>query len=387
MLIIKAFFLTAKKHIISVLIYLSVFLFLLILFSKNGNTQTDTFENTKLNIIIQDQDHSQASEELTGYLADQHNILEGNYTEDELTAELYYENADYILTIPEGFQENLLQGETESILKSRKRQNTHAGYFADMQLQQYLSLATSYLSAGYSLTDASQSVRQALEQEVDIQFPSQDLAWDNSLLYNSFCWMPYVLTCILASAVGIILMTFQQDHIRTRLQCSSLSPIRRNFHLILGSGILALVCWAALIIVNALIMSLDLFSLQGRLYIANSLVFLLVGLSITFLLSLLAHSVNMLSITSNVIGLGISFLGGVYVPLEYMDPTIVSFSRFLPSYWYVIAMQRIDDYIGGTVKLQSVLSALGVELLFAVAIFSIALVISQTKKDNASALS
>lgn len=387
MLIIKAFFLTAKRHIISVLIYLSVFLFLLILFSKNGNTQTNTFENTKINIIIQDQDHSQASEELTRYLADQHNILEGSYTEEELTAELYYENADYILTIPEGFQENLIQGKTESILNSRKRQNTHAGYFADMQLQQYLSLITSYLSAGYSLTDASQSVQQALDQEVDIQFPSQDLTQDNSLLYNSFCWMPYVLTCILASAVGIILMTFQQDHIRTRLQCSSLSPLRRNLQLILGSALLALVCWAALIIVNALIMSLNLFSLQGRLYIANSLVFLLVGLSITFLLSLLAHSVNMLSITSNVIGLGLSFLGGVYVPLEYMDPTIVSFARFLPSYWYVIAMRRIDNYISGTDQIQSVLSALGVELLFAVAIFFIALVISQTKKDSASALS
>ena len=83
---------------------------------------------------------------------------------------------------------------------------------------------------------------------------------------------------------------------------------------------------------------------------------------------------------SNVLGLGLSFLGGIFVPLEYMSSGVVAFARFLPTYWYVKANQIIDSYTGTSAQISTYLSYIGIEFIFALAIFSAALAASKVRK-------
>ena len=383
MQILKAFFLNVKQNMITLVIYMVVFCALQLLFAEHGNTQRETtFESTQLTLILQDEDKSTLSQGLADYLKDIHEVNTKNYTDEQIADELYYENVDYVLTIPKKFEENLLAGKTKHIVENKKRPGSTSGQFIDSQIDHYLSLVTNYLAMGYNETDACNFSKEAITQEADINFATEQKEEGNSNIYFAFCYMPYILLCILTVGLGGILIIFREKNLLTRLQCSSLTSIQRNLQLGICSGIFALVCWLTFMVVNYFFIGTDVFSLQGRLSMLNSFFFLLVAASLTFLISYLTESTEVLNMVSNVVGLVLSFLGGIFVPLEVMSPAVVKFAQLLPSYWYINALETINDYTGTTSQKESLFLCMGIQLLFAVAIFSAALVVSRVKKQK-----
>jgi ABC-2 type transport system permease protein len=83
---------------------------------------------------------------------------------------------------------------------------------------------------------------------------------------------------------------------------------------------------------------------------------------------------------ANIIGLGMSFLCGVFVPQNMLSPGLLSFAKFLPAYWYT----RVNDMLGGlsneSVNLQFVMTAFGIQLLFAATLFAAALATTKIKQ-------
>ncbi len=383
MQILKAFFLNVKQNMITLIIYMVIFCVLQLLFAEHGETQRETsFESTQLALILQDEDKSTLSQGLADYLKDIHEVDTKTYTEEQIADELYYENIDYVLTIPKGFEENLLDGKTNHIVENKKRPGSTSGQFIDSQIDQYLSLVINYLAMGYDEKDACSFTEKAITQEADISFATEQKEEGNSNIYFAFCYMPYILICILTVGLGGILIIFREKNILTRLQCSSLTSMQRNLQLGVCSGIFALICWLAFMVVNYLFIGTDVFSLQGRLSMLNSFFFLLIATSLTFLISHLTESTEVLNMVSNVVGLGLSFLGGIFVPLEVMSPAVVKFAQLLPSYWYINALETISDYTGTTAQKESLFLCMGIQLLFAVAIFCAALVVSRMKKQK-----
>ena len=49
------------------------------------------------------------------------------------------------------------------------------------------------------------------------------------------------------------------------------------------------------------------------------------------------------SMVSNVIALGMSFLSGVFVPIEFLGDGIIKVAHFLPAYWYIMGARLIDS--------------------------------------------
>ena len=381
--ILKTFFLNTKKQIVTLLIYMIIFITLVVLFAQNGKQQRETvFESSRLTMIIQDLDESQLSRGLASYLSGEHDVKKGEYSEEEIADELYYENIDYVLTIPKGFEEKLTRGKMENILTNRKRQGSTSGYFLDQQIDQYVSLLSTYLIAGYTPADATVNAQKTAEVKPEVTFSQTTSDHSNKNLYYAFCYMPYILICILMSGLGMILITFQKENLNTRIQCSSYSATKRNLWLALGSIIFSILCWVLFLLTDYILLQANFFTLEGGLYILNSFVFLLVAMSITLLFSFLVHTSNVLNMMANIVGLGLSFLGGIFVPLEYMNSSVLLFSRLLPSYWYTLAMEKTENYTGKVSELHSIFSCVGMEALFALAIFCAALVIARQKKKR-----
>ena len=69
---------------------------------------------------------------------------------------------------------------------------------------------------------------------------------------------------------------------------------------------------------------------------------------------------------SNLVVLGMCFLAGVFVPLEYLSDTLVKAAHFLPVYWYVEAVRRIDAMAEDSMSAVNVLPDFGMQILFAV---------------------
>lgn len=62
---------------------------------------------------------------------------------------------------------------------------------------------------------------------------------------------------------------------------------------------------------------------EGLLAVLNSLVFMLVVLSMTLLISVLTPSPKATDMIANTIGLGMSFLCGVFVPQKFLGEAVI----------------------------------------------------------------
>ena len=73
-----------------------------------------------------------------------------------------------------------------------------------------------------------------------------------------------------------------------------------------------------------------------------------------------------------------SFLCGIFVPLEYLGEGLVKVAHFLPAYWYITSAVEIDSYTAGK-ELGELWQGLGIQLLFGVAFVCAGLAYSKAK--------
>ena len=88
-----------------------------------------------------------------------------------------------------------------------------------------------------------------------------------------------------------------------------------------------------------------------------------------------------LSIASNAVSLGMSFLGGIFVPQEIMGENILIAARFIPTYWYT----KVNDALYSLTifdweHMKDIYIALGIQLGFALAIFAIGLLVRKNRQ-------
>lgn len=119
-------------------------------------------------------------------------------------------------------------------------------------------------------------------------------------------------------------------------------------------------------------------SFRGWLFALNVFSFLFVAMAIVFLLGQILRKNTVIGMVSNVLSLGLSFLSGIFVPLEYLGDGIIRLAHFLPTYWYVLGVRFIDSYAGGE-PLTPLAQYIGIQILFAVALAALGLAYSKAK--------
>jgi ABC-2 type transport system permease protein len=152
-----------------------------------------------------------------------------------------------------------------------------------------------------------------------------------------------------------------------------------NFQTILASTIFVAFIWL-LLMGMGIMKNGEMFS--GRIWYAvlNTLAFTIISIAIAMLIASFNVSEDALSFISVVLGLGMSFLCGMFVPLELLDSKVIAIGRFLPLYWYIRANNMICGSGNELFNLSKVMKFMGVELLFAVAIFAFAFAVRKQKK-------
>lgn len=373
----------ARKHAISSIIYFCIFMVLALAFSSNSSSNaTATFASEQLDITVIDRDHTTLSKSLTNYLGTLHHLVPLEDSTELLQDNLFYRNIEYILVIPAGFESNIKNGTTEQLLENIKVPNSYAGTFVDAQIDQYLKLLIANLFIYDNDTDAVTHTTDTLSLTTSVSVLQGTTETGGQKIDYFFKYLAFLFLCIVLMGLGPIIMVFHSKEVKARMEASSTTLKSRNLQLILGCIIMLLLYWAALIITAALMYWDSFFTVSGALLVTNSLVFLLVALSITFLFAMLVKSNNTLTVIANTLGLGMSFLTGVFIPQELLSSTVLSFAKLLPSYWYVHAGNTIKNYSGTAEQLHSIWTDLGVQLLFAIAMFLIAVVISKLKQEK-----
>lgn len=392
MQVFKTFFKIAKKQIHGMTIYVVIFGALMFTMSMQASEEAGTrFQTQALHITVIDEDQSTASRALVSYLGGIHNLVELPDTQREtLFDNLYYDWISYVLRIPAGYKERLSVLDTEGLVESSKMESSAKGYFVEQQIDEYLGSVTVYLAGGYTLEEALQKTADALgkaeaPEVLDFAAPAEKAV--PSMMIYFFQYFPYIFLSAMILGMGPILIVFYRQELSSRMQCSALGSLSVNFQLALGCIVYTFAFWM-LFMLGALAIygPTDLFSRKGLLLTGNSLAFLPVGTAITLLTGTLISSGvrkdpgNILNMASNVIGIGMGFLCGIFVPQYLLGDRVLAAAHFLPAYWYVRNSNMIGGFSDEVMNYITYRTCIGMQLLFFAAIFAVYLAVSKQRK-------
>ncbi len=387
MQVFKAFMKIAKKKLPSVSIYFIIFSVLTFLLSGSAS-KDNTFEASRLDICIINEDNTKSSEQLIEYLSTNNEIVDMDTDTESLQDALYYHQIDYVLTIKEGYEEKLAKGETDDLFENIKRPGTYAGQFVDNQLDQYVKTVSMYIEGGYDFEKAGEEALRVSKLEVEVtkeDFSDGDSDFSENIMYF-FQYLPYIFISILVAGLCPVLVTVNKKNIRNRTNCSPIPSTSSTLQIFLGSILFVLGMWIVFMILGTIAYGSDMFSSYGLLAMLNSLIFVLVATGITLLVASFAPKANAIDMISNTIGLGMSFLCGVFVPQYLLSEGVLRVSKFLPAYWYVKANNSLGGVGGEVFEMSNYLKYLGVEALFAVALLSVTMLIMKTKSKGSDSL-
>lgn len=383
MQVFNAFFKIAKKHLNNAIIYFSIYAAITVVLSFSGKAAyTEQFQMTAMDICISDLDHTPASAALSAYLGSLHHIKELPDDTETVFDELYYRTLDCSLTIPEGFEDRLLGGNTDALLSSMAIPGSAKGVYVHQQISQYLRSLQLYLAGGYSLADAIEKTDAAIAAVPDVEMisfhPEEESTHSGAFYF--FQYIPYIYIAILFTGLAPILVTLNSSLIRTRTACSSLSAGSRNSQLALGCVLYSLGVWLFFMLLGVILYGRSMLLTDALLGALNSFVFLLFAASITLFVSLFAPDNNILNMLSNIIGLSMSFLCGVFVPQSMLPDYVLRVGRFLPAYWYIRANNMLAGFGKEVFDMNFYWLCIGIQLLFTTVIFALTFITAKQKQ-------
>ena len=378
MQVFKTFFKVLKKRKASIIIYSAVFLAFSFILATNSDTNKE-FKESKLNIMVIDEDNSAASKSLTEVIGKKHDIREKADSEEDMAEMLYWQTVDYVLVIKEGYSDKLTSGGEDLFGEYHVRENYSTAYMTTV-LGQYVKTARAYLAAGKTLDEALAASAEAVGKDTGITYltdkaeGSEDYSKDFSVYFQ---YMPYILLSVFMSVLGAVLTSMNKKDIRYRTECSGASPRNITLQIFGGSAVLVVGLWLFYMIAGIFLYG-GIYQGNAWLAVLNSFVFTITAASLAVFLSSLGLEENVFTAITIVTSLGMSFLCGIFVPLSILGEGVVAVGRFLPAYWYI----RANDMLNGREALDGAKYAgcLAIQLGFAIAFILLTMVVSRSRR-------
>ncbi|MBR6101423.1 MAG: ABC transporter permease [Ruminococcus sp.] len=344
MQVFDLFFKVLKKKYVAALVFIVVFLVISYGLS-NSEDHTTEFKESVLDVAVMDEDGTEQSKALTEFIGKKHRIKNVDSDRENMTELLYWEEVDYILVIKKGFAGNLAGGSDELFEEYRVHDSFSSVYMSNI-LNEYVKTARAYIASGADAEAASRMTSETLGRDTEVTYwsdmgqgPEEYSRW----FAHYFQYMPYILISVMLSALGTVLGSLNKRNVRARTDCSSLSPRKATVQLFAASAVFVIVIWLIFIIAGAL-MKGGMYEGKAWLAVLNSFVFTIVAAAIAMLVSSFDLDDNVVSLITQIVGLGMSFLCGIFVPLSMLSEGVISVARFLPGYWYI----RANDMLCGT---------------------------------------
>lgn len=383
--VFKVYFKIIKANMSQMFIYLVVFLAISLLYSLSATTKNEeNFSQTKTNVAFINLDENTAL--ITGfkeYLSKSANFIDVENKPEKLQDALFFREVEYIVTIPKGFTQDFLK-EKPTELQKIVVPNSTSRMYVDMSINKYFNMARVYInnSPGITPENLAKEISKGSSLNTKVELKSFGVKkQNNAFAVSSFNYLAYSLFSVLILGVSSILMVFNDKNLNRRNLCSPMKNRSFNLQLIMGNLVFALATYGIMAGFGFLLNREHMMSYNGLLLCINALVFTIVALSISYLVGLLIKNKNAQSAVANVLALGFSFLSGVFVPQEVLSAKAMAIASFTPTYWYVKGNNVIGKLSNFSFdNLSPVFTYMLIELGFAVAVFSVALVVSKQKR-------
>lgn len=390
MSVLKVYYKIMKSHGISLIIYLSIFFLIFIVFGVSASQRSDIklYEGTKPNVAVLDHDRSELSEGLKSYIGDQATIKHDNVALAEAQDALFYGDVSAIITIPEGFADAF--SSNQEAVSMNQRPDDVNGVLLQQTINKYLDTMHTYekLYPSESVSQLHTLVQKNLNTSAQVTMSdSEEVATSAMLRGAYFNYASYIMLVVTILMIGLTMHSLFDSEIMKRNLIAPISQNRMNLKLVFCNLSVGIALWGLMMIMILCMVWDSMINLGGLLEVINAFVFMLMCVSMSFMFCVIStkskHPDDMLNGISNIVGLGSSFLCGAFVPLSMIGENILVVSRFLPSYWYV----KLNDALTSAVHvnntlIEEALMTYGILMLFAAAFLCIALVIMKSRRTQ-----
>ncbi len=296
---------------------------------------------------------------------------------------LFYRKAEVILRVPADFEAAFMRGDAVKVSRTTVPDST-GGFAIDMRVEKYLNTARVYRDNLPGLSAEALTERTLADLAAEAQatyFGGHVIDRRVTYVNNFFNYISYTMLMIMILGITATMLAFNSPEIHRRNAASPVSMRRISRQLYAGSLVLAAVASTSMYALGVTLYRDVLTGWVPALLWLNVALFSVVALSVSFLVSTLIRNANAANAVANVIGLGSSFLGGAFVPQAMLGQSVLFIASFTPTYWFIkanndiFALARLDWQ-----SLSPVAASMGVEVLFAVAIFLMTQVFVKSRK-------
>ena len=266
MQVYKAFFKVISKNLTELTIYVVVFLLLTIILGNAAVSPEDTdFKETKINIAFFSNDkESKIVDGLRNYIEKNANIVDIKDNKKDLQDALFFREAEYIVRIPKGFTEKVLNGDENISIEKSTLPNSVDGVYIDNLVNRYLNTVKMYISTMNNITEEEivKYVNKDLSYSTKVEvstYPNGNII--NTNCKNYFNYLAYSMFAILILGVSAVTITFNKKDLKMRNLSSTLTLRCMSFQMILANITFAIVVWLVMISASFIMYKNYMFSL------------------------------------------------------------------------------------------------------------------------------
>jgi ABC-2 type transport system permease protein len=256
----------------------------------------------------------------------------------------------------------------------------------DNFLNEYVKCISAYQTAGLSAADAAEKAAESLSDGINVtieNFSDNESGSFTESYQFFFQFFAYIIICVFMNTVCPVLLKLNRSDLKKRVNSSCVPQFSQALQTMLGSAVVFAGIWVILVIAGTIIGG-GSFSTMNMLAIVNSFVFALVAAGITLLCSVLIKEPKIINVVTNILGLGMSFLCGVFVPQMLLSDTVLNVGKFLPAYWYVKANNMLSGSNNEIFSNSKFFICIGIEIAFSVMLFCITILAAKTKRSSKS---
>ena len=330
MIVFKNYFNIVKRHLSVIIIFSAISIGVSVINTSYTSTEKYVSEEPKIAVI--NYDDSALSENFVDYIKIHAEMVEVEDNEEAIQDTLYLNKADSVLIIPADFGSNLLSGKEPSVRIKKSTQSFSE--YTELLANRYFKIAENYSKIGMTENEIISNIGKDIQNEIEVKVSSGNKS-DMERLAVYYSFENYAFLSIFIFIIGTIMCVYNKEAIRKRNNVSMLPPGSFANRLFLGHMTLVLSIWAAFILISIIIYKDLMFTVNGLLMAFNSLCFAVTAASLAHLIGCFVKKENVLSGIQNVLSLGLSFISGCFVPVEWLNTKIVGFSKIFPSYWFI----------------------------------------------------
>lgn len=334
MIVFKNYLKVAKSFLPIIIVYSCIFIGIAMITTKTNSSQTQ-FEASKACIAIINRDRdSGLIQSFQNYIEENAQYIELNDNEEELRDALFFRKVDYIMIIPEGFSESFLNGGHKKI-ETMEVPDAYDAIYSKNLMNKYLNTVSLYAQTGLDMKQIVEYVKDDLliHTDVTLENKGQDSSFQSITAFFNFS--NYTLISVIIVVVTMVMIAFQEEKVYKHHLIAPMSSKTFHFQLVLGNIVVSLGVWLLYVIASIVLYGQSMFTMNGLLYMINSLALVIFVLTFSVFLTTITHNRQLVSGMSTVAGLGTSFIAGAFVPQELLSPFVLGIAKFTPSYWFI----------------------------------------------------